>query len=261
MSLCLDLRSLSPPPQVNTPRRLVAPNGGAVSAIALGYYHSAFEADGRWYVMGKNDRGQLGLDTFELYAPTPRLLAAPNGARIARVALGGDHTAFVAGGQCFVVGGNAFGQLGLGHQRDQNGPVHLTIEGKEVRDAVLGGAHSAFQTADGQWYVAGRNDKGQLGLVHTIDQYTPQPVTVLGVTQVALPPLDPLQTPGHPPPGTPPSTHCFAMERDSPQPPTPPPSGAGPPPLAIFESAPFTPNSMGGRPTPPSTLGGFPPRG
>ena len=176
--------------RVDAPRRLVPPNGAPVTALALGAYHSAFRAGDEWYVVGRNDRGQLGLGHFELSEATPRRVRAPNGAPISAMALGGDHTAFVAGGQCFVMGANADGQLGLGHRRDRPEPQHLRIAGAEVDAAALGGAHSAYRAAAaGRWYVAGRNDRGQLGLGHAVGQVLPQPLPAVGggaVQQVAL---------------------------------------------------------------------------
>ena len=175
--------------RVDAPQRLVPPNGAPVTALALGAYHSAFRAGDDWYVVGRNDRGQLGLGHFQLFEATPRRVVAPNGARISAMALGGDHTAFVAGGQCFVMGANADGQLGLGHGRDQPAPQRLRIAGEEVVAVALGGAHSAYRAAAGRWYVAGRNDRGQLGLNHAVSQLLPQPLPEVdggAVQQVAL---------------------------------------------------------------------------
>ena len=85
------------------PAGLAAPNGRPVTAVALGDTHSAIVAGGRLYVFGGNAHGQLGLgDRQSRFAP--QLLAAPNGRAVEAVALGGAHSAFVAGGELHVFG-------------------------------------------------------------------------------------------------------------------------------------------------------------
>eukprot|EP00897_Mesotaenium_endlicherianum_P002227 jgi/Mesen1/2031/ME000148S01136 len=69
------------------------------------------------------------------------------------------------------------GQLGLGEEeeedRDEPTPVKA-LEGKDVVSVAAGEYHSAFLTSDGEVYVAGNNDSGQLG----VGSHTPQPTPV-----------------------------------------------------------------------------------
>ena len=163
-----------------TPQPVPAPGGAVVDAVLAGAAHTAFRAGGRWYVFGSNRDGQLGLAVAEEHAAAPRPLIAPGGAAVARVALGGAHTALVAGGRCFVAGANAHGQLGLGHTAARQyalQPLSLPDGAGPALDVVLGGAHSAVRTA-ARWYVFGRNDRGQLGLGHRRSQTTAQPLPV-----------------------------------------------------------------------------------
>ena len=113
----------------------------------------------------------------------------PEGQPITKMALGGDHTAFLAGGNTYVMGSNDFGQLGLGAAPDGacappnvTAPRRLTIRrgarDLNVTNFVLGYAHSAFFAA-GRWYMSGRNNAGQLGLGDNADACAPRPLAVV----------------------------------------------------------------------------------
>ena len=79
----------------SSPQILRAPNGHAVTAVALGNSHTVFLAGGRAYAMGENRVGQLGLPATVILADTPQPLAAPTGASVATVAAGPFQTAVV----------------------------------------------------------------------------------------------------------------------------------------------------------------------
>ena len=86
-----------------------------VDAVVLGHSHSAVRAAGQWYGLGRGAEGQLGLPRREA-ASDPVPLLSPNEQPIDAVVLGWQHTAFLAGGQCYAFGANTYGELGLGHQ-------------------------------------------------------------------------------------------------------------------------------------------------
>ncbi|KAK7892117.1 hypothetical protein WMY93_024080 [Mugilogobius chulae] len=72
-------------------------------------------------------------------------------------------------------GANSYGQLGQGHVEDQSLPqvADITTLQAEVTCAISGGGgHSVVITENGKVFVCGQNNKGQLGLGHTIDIYT-----------------------------------------------------------------------------------------
>ena len=173
------------------PGRLVAPNGRPVSSVALGHGHSAIIAAGALYVFGRNSHGQLGLnDTTDRF--TPQRLEAPNGAPVEVSALGGDHSAFLAGGSLYVVGRNDDGQLGLGAhvaRTSSSSPILLPLPSRHAVDAVsLGARHSAV-LAGGYLYTCGSNLYGQLGVGDYVDKATLQLVKSPGgrkITDVAL---------------------------------------------------------------------------
>ena len=176
-----------------TPQQVVPPNHRYVSAVAFGRDHGAFIAGGALYVMGRNTYGQLGLGGT-LAGPvgwtTPQLLPSPNREPVRGLALGEFHSAFIAGGELFVMGRNDRGQCGLG----TTGHYYATPQrlpppnGRRVTRVAVCGTHGAF-IAGGQLYVWGANDDGALGLAEPFDQVTPQllaPPNGKAVTHVAV---------------------------------------------------------------------------
>ena len=158
------------------PARLASPNGLPVAAVALGDTHSAIVAGGRLYVFGGNAHGQLVLGDRKSRF-TPQLLSTPNGGEMEAIALGGAHSAFVAGGELHVFGRNDRGQLGLrrrGPSDVRSVPIALrTPGGAAVTAVALGGMHSAV-LAGGYLYTCGSNQHGQLGLGDYMDRDTLQ---------------------------------------------------------------------------------------
>ena len=161
---------------------LLAPTGAKIRAIAAGSFHTAFltESDGsspaECYVTGLNINGQLGLgDTDMRYSP--QLLTSPDGAEITAIALGRYHSAFLAGGRCYVFGSNARGQLGLGPLETQSLIPRLLVAptGDEIVSVQTGHYHSVL-LAGAKVYVTGSNDVGQLGLGPGPDRSEPEPV-------------------------------------------------------------------------------------
>jgi len=66
-------------------------------------------------------------------------------------------------GEVLVFGGNDHGQLGLGHNIDQNKPV-LLMKDELIKKICCGERHSMILTKDAQLLVTGSNIQGQLGL-------------------------------------------------------------------------------------------------
>ncbi|XP_058858782.1 secretion-regulating guanine nucleotide exchange factor isoform X1 [Acipenser ruthenus] len=91
----------------------------------------------------------------------------------------------------FTWGANSYGQLGLGHKEDVLQPegarLGQCLEGG-VRTLAGGGGHSAVVTGAGEVLLCGQNNKGQLGLGHTVDALLFTPCAALrghNVVQVA----------------------------------------------------------------------------
>src|SRR5208337_5593158 len=93
--------------------------------------------------------------------------------------------------EIYVWGSNYYGQLGLGHNQNQDSPqkLNLPVGEEKVRNApfsnlagksgafsspvkkiICGGLHSIAITANNEVYVWGSNQSGQLGLGHNQDQ-------------------------------------------------------------------------------------------
>uniref|UniRef100_A0A3B4A2T5 RCC1-like domain-containing protein n=1 Tax=Periophthalmus magnuspinnatus TaxID=409849 RepID=A0A3B4A2T5_9GOBI len=76
---------------------------------------------------------------------------------------------------CTLIGANSYGQLGQGHVEDQSlpQPAETTaFQVQSVRTLSGGGGHSVVVTGNGEVFVCGQNNKGQLGLGHTLNVYT-----------------------------------------------------------------------------------------
>ncbi|KAK5867268.1 hypothetical protein PBY51_011777 [Eleginops maclovinus] len=74
-------------------------------------------------------------------------------------------------------GANSYGQLGQGHVEDQPEPRLSEIDAlqhKAVRTLTGGGGHSVVITENGEVFVCGQNNRGQLGLGHISDITTLQ---------------------------------------------------------------------------------------
>jgi len=133
---------------------------GEVVDIAAGGAHSLFvKSDRSLWGMGRNDYGQLGIDTTEP-SDIPVLIKS----NIRGVAAGGETTMFInENASLFVMGRNSDGQLG------NQASFFNAIESKAVKisDDVLkvaaGDNHSLFVKNDGTLWGMGWNQFGELG--------------------------------------------------------------------------------------------------
>ena len=92
-----------------------------ISKISAGCDHSLFENNkGEIFACGSNDKGQCGLGHFNHPQITPSLIlnVPPN---IVHFVCGGSQSLFLdSEGNVFSVGCNEYGQLGFGHETNQN---------------------------------------------------------------------------------------------------------------------------------------------
>ena len=133
----------------SAPQPLLAPNEAPISAIAVGERHTAFIAGGVPYVLGSNDKGQLGLSVGA--GPgrhaAPRRVALPRPNPVVAAAAGLAQTGFVPqDGTAYVMGDNQVGQLGLGKGATALTPARLHSDGAPVTALAMGAFHTAILT-------------------------------------------------------------------------------------------------------------------
>jgi len=163
------------PVQVTTP----APGGWA--AVTSGESHTcATRTGGTLWCWGENDWGQLGIggDTDQ-NQPAQVTTPAPDGWASVSAGGGSVHTcATRTGGTLWCWGFNAWGQLGIGSEANQDRPVQVTTPEPGGWAAVsAGGGHTcAIRTGRSLW-CWGYNGLGELGIGNITDQDRPQLVS------------------------------------------------------------------------------------
>lgn len=157
------------------------------NGIGAGNAHSHALSGGVIRSWGANDYGQLG-DGTTTDRSTPVLLAGalPASTNFTAIAVGGDHTLALAGGEVWAWGANGDGQTGQATGTAYNA-TPARIAGLTGVTAVAAGAHHALALkSDGTVWAWGRNAQGQLGNGTVAGSSTPVQVADLtGVTAIA----------------------------------------------------------------------------
>ena len=131
------------------------------------------------YAWGSDIYGQLGLgktnqdyidgDNYR-YQTLPQKINLEN---VKTISCSYNHTmALTLTGEVYAWGSNSYGQLGLGHNVDQNSPQIVCI--KNVKAIACGNGHTIAITSNGEVYTWGLNSSGQLGIGHKLNQNLPQ---------------------------------------------------------------------------------------
>jgi len=171
---------------VSVPTQLAPIGGGTLGALSIttGRYHSlAILTDHTLYAWGANDSGQLGNGTFNLVGSatcepgSANYQAGGGNFSVAAVQVGSDNHWFAvaAGGahtlaikqdqSLWAWGSNTYGQLGTASASDPTtAPIQIDVPGKRWLAVSAGRYHSLAIDTDGELWVWGRNDLGQLGL-------------------------------------------------------------------------------------------------
>ena len=146
-------------------------------------HNLAVTRSGWTYAWGRNSHGQLGTgDTRDQNVPVKVRDSQANRFVIART--GGSHSiAISAMGKVFVWGSGAYGQLGqdlegLGERSTNSRSALIPIlvqalEDKVVVQIAAGWSHCMALTVDGEAWVWGGNDRGQLGLGDNLHRFAP----------------------------------------------------------------------------------------
>ena len=145
-----------------------------ITAITLGWGHSAaITSNGRVFTWGFNTFGQLGNNALEdEHQPieiTSSFNINPN-EKVITIKLGSSH-AYVSTSlnRRFVWGWNQYGQLGIQDNENKLIPYEWQFSfDHDIKDVFLGVYHSAVTLENGELYLFGYNNEGQLG-IHGIE--------------------------------------------------------------------------------------------
>ncbi|KAJ8023282.1 Secretion-regulating guanine nucleotide exchange factor [Holothuria leucospilota] len=159
---------------------------GEIKQVTGGGGHTAIVTEeGKLYLCGNNNKGQLGLDSaVNLHLQCLHLPSA-----ISKVACGWEHTlAITASGDLIAWGSNSHGQAGQ-EVVSSSLPIKLKgFNGQPVCDIAAGLRHSLAVTIDGLVWSWGCGKKGQLGWMEAKKglTYSHQPQQVPGCQKAHL---------------------------------------------------------------------------
>ncbi|XP_014358640.2 secretion-regulating guanine nucleotide exchange factor [Papilio machaon] len=94
---------------------------------------------------------------------------------VVAISCGDEHSAVICqNGRVFVFGGNAWGQLGLGHREEATRPSCVKwLKPQRAMFVACGRAHTVFVTDTNAIYTVGCNEEGQLGAGDTEPRNVP----------------------------------------------------------------------------------------
>ena len=151
----------------------------SISKISAGWSHSLFQNNkGEIFACGNNDEGQCGLGHFNHPQITPNLiLNAPS--KIIHFVCGSAQSLFLdSEGNVYSVGQNAFGQLGLGHNTNQNVLNKIpNIPPIKVISCVK--SSCCLIDFEGNLWTFGLNNHGQLGHGDKTYRNIPKIITII----------------------------------------------------------------------------------
>ncbi len=117
--------------------------------------------DGRLYVAGANNSGQLGIGAAGTTVPV--FTQVPGLRNVSHVAAGNLHSLVLCGdGTLWVAGQNHDGRLGLGNTTNQ--PAFVQVPGLTNVEAIAAGDVHSLALSGGTLYSTGYNYYGNLGL-------------------------------------------------------------------------------------------------
>lgn len=173
------------------PQQVDALGDRRIVSVACGQYHSmVVTATGRVFAFGKNDYGQLGLDTIDNQLVPAQVKGGLEKQTCLEIRCGYYHSIVLcSGSRVYGFGRNDYGQLGLGRsnatasanvqlqqQRFALPQLIEELEGKDIARIACGCYHTVVVCEDGMLYVFGRNNHGQLGTGDTNERLYPFPV-------------------------------------------------------------------------------------
>ena len=160
--------------------------GETITQVSLGWMHSSLiTSEGRIFVWGRNNHGQLGDGTY-VDSLVPKDITSQFGLAVGEgvteVSLGYySSSALTSSGRMFTWGYNYYGQLGNGMMTQKNTPQDITSQfglntGEKIVGISMGDSHTSAITSESRIFTWGRNNYGQLG-DDTLDQLSPMDIT------------------------------------------------------------------------------------
>ncbi|TYZ60061.1 hypothetical protein PybrP1_005747 [[Pythium] brassicae (nom. inval.)] len=162
-----------------------------VVSVACGQYHTlVVSSAGKAYGFGKNDYGQLGVESVENQLLPVQVRSGLEKQMCLELRCGYYHSIVLcSGSHLYGFGRNDYGQLGLGRanaapsanlqlqqQRFATAQLIEELEGKEIVRFACGCYHSVAVSDSGVLFVFGRNNHGQLGTGDTTERVYPFPI-------------------------------------------------------------------------------------
>jgi alpha-tubulin suppressor-like RCC1 family protein len=183
------------------PQHVEALSDQHVVSVACGQYHTmVVTATGKAFAFGKNDYGQLGVDSMENQLVPVQVRNGLEKQECLEIRCGYYHSIVLcSGAHLFGFGRNDYGQLGLGRanasstanlqlqqQRYACARLIEELEGKDIVRLACGCYHTVAVSDNGVMYVFGRNNHGQLGTGDTNERVYPFPIDDFVGKRVAL---------------------------------------------------------------------------
>eukprot|EP00048_Salpingoeca_helianthica_P021834 m.14644 g.14644 ORF g.14644 m.14644 type:complete len:1439 (-) comp6476_c0_seq2:37-4353(-) len=153
-------------PNDTMPQSLLFGTKFRITQVAVGASHALVLSDEQYvFGWGSNVHGQLGHGNTQPY-DSPTMVNALAGKGVARIACGGDVSAFVSStGLLLTCGRGEYGALGHGTLVDVTRPqIVSALLSHEVVSVGVGPAHMAVVTTERHVWVWGCADGGRLGL-------------------------------------------------------------------------------------------------
>ena len=156
------------------------PDFSNVIQVSCGDDFTAFITDnGQLYTFGRNYYGQLGA-SYGRNLSRPSLFDRLIDKNIVQVSCGSSHMGVLtSGGEAYVWGSGTNGKLGIPHTLEIiTKPVLLDIKQK-IKQLVCGSSFTALLTEEGDVYMCGLGDHGQLGIEGIDRSFSPQRILKL----------------------------------------------------------------------------------
>jgi alpha-tubulin suppressor-like RCC1 family protein len=149
----------------------------AWDAVSAGEYHTcAIASDGPLYCWGKNEDGQLGIESESPFHDSPQRVGG-EADRWVDVAAAKHHTCALRSDQVLLCwGDNGNGEVGVGEESEIFPPTPVESTVGEWSALAVGDEHTCAVAGDGVIYCWGGNGDGQLGTGGDDRAYVPTPV-------------------------------------------------------------------------------------